>query len=374
MNFKQICGLVFTTLLVSCSSKYDKYGDGIFADIKTSKGNIILQLEFEKAPITVANFITLAEGTNTQVTEPSKKGKPFYDGLKFHRVLENFMIQGGDPAGDGTGGPGYNFMDEANDLKHEGPGTLSMANAGPNTNGSQFFITHVKTDWLDGKHTVFGKVVEGQEIVNAIIQDDVIESVTIIQKGEKAKKFNAVKVFNDRLAVEADNMKKKAIADAEKKKAFLEKYKAAIDAKAEYFAAQKKSVKKSDTGLLYTFSAKGKGVKPKTGATIYIHYAGFFENGELFDSSYEDVSKAFGKFDQRRAEANGYNPFPFEYGNKTGLIPGFLEGIEKMAIGDKIIIFIPSHLAYGEAGAGDIIPPNTNLIFEIEMLEKSPAH
>lgn len=359
-------------LLVSCGENYDRLGDGIFGVIKTSKGEIIVSLEYNKTPITVANFILLAEGKNKHVTLESKKGVPFYDGLKFHRVEANFMIQGGDPNGDGTGGPGYNFMDEITDLSHEGPGTLSMANAGPGTNGSQFFITHVETKFLDGRHTVFGKVKEGQEVVNAIVKDDVIESIIIVRNGEAAKKFDAVKVFDDRLKTEAENRKKMEAEEAIKKEAFLAEFKEVIDTKLAFFETQKKAAQKTASGLQYTIYEKGKGKKPANGSTVYVHYAGFFESGELFDSSKEDVSKAFGKFDQNRADAKAYTPFPFQYGNKTGLIPGFLEGLEKLNFGDKAILFIPSQLGYGEAGAGGIIPPNSNLIFEIELLEELP--
>lgn len=359
-------------LLVSCGENYDRLGDGIFGVIKTGKGEIIVSLEYNKTPITVANFILLAEGKNKHVTLESKKGVPFYDGLKFHRVEANFMIQGGDPNGDGTGGPGYNFMDEITDLSHEGPGTLSMANAGPGTNGSQFFITHVETKFLDGRHTVFGKVKEGQEIVNAIVKDDVIESIIIVRNGEAAKKFDAVKVFDDRLKTEAENRKKMEAEEAIKKEAFLAEFKEVIDTKLAFFETQKKAAQKTASGLQYTIYEKGKGKKPANGSTVYVHYAGFFESGELFDSSKEDVSKAFGKFDQNRADAKAYTPFPFQYGNKTGLIPGFLEGLEKLNFGDKAILFIPSQLGYGEAGAGGIIPPNSNLIFEIELLEELP--
>lgn len=364
--------LSIIALFSACSNENNKLGDGIFAEIKTNKGTIVVELEYKKTPITVANFISLAEGTNTQVTEPSRKGKPFYDGLKFHRVIPNFMIQTGDPAGNGSGGPGYKFSDEITDLKHTGPGILSMANAGPGTNGSQFFITHVKTEWLDGKHTVFGHVVEGQNVVDAIAQDDVITKVTIIRNGEAAKKFNAVKVFNDRLAIEAENQKKKEAEAAEKKKAFLAQYKGAIDAKVTEMDNNRKTAKKLPSGLAIKTITPGSGKKPANGATVFIHYAGFFENGELFDSSYEKTSKDFGKFDQRRADANGYQPFPFQYGNKQGLIPGFLEGIENMTYGEKVMLFIPSNLAYGEAGAGNVIPPNTNLVFELELLETMP--
>ncbi|HQV35593.1 MAG TPA: peptidylprolyl isomerase [Flavobacterium sp.] len=359
-------------LLVSCGENYDRLGDGIFGVIKTGKGEIIVSLEYNKTPITVANFILLAEGKNKHVTLESKKGAPFYDGLKFHRVEANFMIQGGDPNGDGTGGPGYNFMDEITDLSHEGPGTLSMANAGPGTNGSQFFITHVETKFLDGRHTVFGKVKEGQEVVNAIVKDDVIESIIIVRNGEAAKKFDAVKVFDDRLKTEAENRKKMEAEEAIKKEAFLAEFKEVIDTKLAFFETQKKAAQKTASGLQYAIYEKGKGKKPANGSTVYVHYAGFFESGELFDSSKEDVSKAFGKFDQNRADAKAYTPFPFQYGNKTGLIPGFLEGLEKLNFGDKAILFIPSQLGYGEAGAGGIIPPNSNLIFEIELFEELP--
>jgi peptidylprolyl isomerase len=247
-----------------------------------------------------------------------------------------------------------------------------MANAGPGTNGSQFFITHVETKFLDGRHTVFGKVKEGQEIVNAIVKDDVIESIIIVRNGEAAKKFDAVKVFDDRLKTEAENRKKMEAEEAIKKEAFLAEFKEVIDTKLAFFETQKKTAQKTASGLQYAIYEKGKGKKPANGSTVYVHYAGFFESGELFDSSKEDVSKAFGKFDQNRADAKAYTPFPFQYGNKTGLIPGFLEGLENLNFGDKAILFIPSQLGYGEAGAGGIIPPNSNLIFEIELLEELP--
>jgi peptidylprolyl isomerase len=162
--------------------------------METSKGRILLQLEFEKAPLTVANFVGLAEGTKNYSKVPGEppkaQGKPFYDGLTFHRVIPDFMIQGGDPLGNGSGGPGYQFRNEIDpSLKHDRPGTLSMANAGPDTNGSQFFITHKDTPWLDGKHTVFGHVVEGQNVVNKITRGDTIKSIKIVRLGEKAKAF-----------------------------------------------------------------------------------------------------------------------------------------------------------------------------------------
>ena len=167
--------------------------DHIYATISTNKGNILLDLAYNHAPMTVANFIVLAEGL--EKTIHSEKGVPFYDGLTFHRVMPQFMIQGGDPMGTGSGGPGYSFKDEFTNLKHDRPGTLSMANSGPNTNGSQFLITHVPTPWLDGDHTVFGYVIEGQEVVNLIAKGDVIEHIGITRVGASAEDFDAMMVF-----------------------------------------------------------------------------------------------------------------------------------------------------------------------------------
>jgi peptidyl-prolyl cis-trans isomerase A (cyclophilin A) len=178
--------------------KKKKLPPGIYAEINTVKGKILLQLEYEKVPMTTANFVGLAEGTIKNTAKPL--GTPYYNGLKFHRVIANFMIQGGDPLGTGGGGPGYYFKDEiVPELKHSGPGILSMANAGfgTTTNGSQFFITHLATPWLDGKHTVFGKVIEGQDVVNAIAQGDEMLSVKIIRSGKAAKKWKAEKVFEE---------------------------------------------------------------------------------------------------------------------------------------------------------------------------------
>ncbi len=194
--------LIFALVLSAATGfakkdKKPKLEPGLYAEMTTSKGVILLALEFEKTPMTVANFVGLAEGKIKNTAK--KEGTPFYDSLKFHRVIPNFMIQGGDPMGTGSGGPGYKFNDEIHaDLKHTGPGILSMANAGPGTNGSQFFITHVQTAWLDGRHTVFGHVVSGQEVVNAIVQGDMIIKVKIIRKGKAAKKFKAAEVFAEK--------------------------------------------------------------------------------------------------------------------------------------------------------------------------------
>lgn len=364
-----VLGIFCAILFSACNNNYDQLGDGIFAVIETPKGEIVTKLEYEKTPITVANFVSLAEGTNNQVTLEEKKGEPFYDGLKFHRVVDNFMIQGGDPSGDGSGGPGYMFADEITDLTHNSEGILSMANAGPGTNGSQFFITHTETSYLDGKHTVFGKVEKGMDVVNKIVEGDGIISIKIIRNGEKAKKFDASKIFDNRFKMEMENQNKKQAENEKLNKEYKQRYAEVMKKKVEYFATQKKLAQKTGTGLLFKSINPGSNKKPIPGTTVYIHYAGFFESGELFDSSYADVSELFGKFDQNRANANGYDPFPFQFGSKTGLIPGFIEGIEKMKIGEKAILFIPSVLGYGSQGYG-MIPPDTNLVFEIELLEK----
>ncbi len=354
--------LSLIALFTSCNNPGDKLPDGLYADIKTSKGNIVLQLEYEKTPITVANFVSLVEGKNPFVDE-KLKGKPYYDGLSFHRVLSDFMIQGGDPDGNGSGGPGYQFKDEFHpDLKHNRAGILSMANAGPATNGSQFFITHKETPWLDGKHSVFGHVVEGQDVVNAIVQGDLIEKISIIRKGKAAKRFDAVKVFKEYHEKEAEETKKLA-----------EKIKKAKIESLARIEQLKLDGTKLPSGVIYKFINKGEVQKPASGTEVYINYAGFLEStGELFDTSFQDVADANGKLDANRAAANAYKPFPFKYGNKQGLIPGFIEGLEQMNYGDRILVYIPSALGYGKQGAGNVIPPNSNIIFEIEMLETMP--
>jgi cyclophilin family peptidyl-prolyl cis-trans isomerase len=369
--------ILFVLLVIatfySCNEENSNLPDGLYAKIETSRGPIIVALDYKKAPITVANFVTLAEGKNDFVTNDNLKAKPFFDGLKFHRVIKDFMIQTGDPLGTGSGDAGYKFKDEINDLRFDGGGVLAMANNGPATNSSQFFITHVSTPWLDGKHTIFGHVVEeGMNVVNLVEQNDFIKKVTIIRKGEAAKKFNAVKTFYDYFSVESENQKKKLAIDAESKKAYDEKYKDVRDDKVKFFYALKSKAMKTSSGLKYVITKKAAGKKPAKGTTVYIHYAGFLEDGQLFDTSLETEAKIFGKFDSARAEQNGYQPIPFQVGRKDGMIPGFIEGLEKLSIGDKAILFIPSHLAYGAGGAGDVIPPNTNIVFEVELLESMP--
>lgn len=349
--------LSIATFFISCSKSHDNLKEGLYAEIETAKGNMIVKLEFEKVPNTVANFVTLAEGKNPFVRKEFK-GKPFYDGLKFHRVIPDFMVQCGDPMGDGTGGPGYKFKDEFHpDLTHSKAGILSMANAGPSTNGSQFFITHKETPWLDNMHTVFGEVVEGLEVINTIEANDVIEKITIIRIGNAAKKFDAVKIFKNYYSSVA-----KEIKEAE------EKAQQITENKIKEITTLKATGTKTKSGLIYQIIKKGTEKKPANGTQVLIHYAGYLENGQLFDTSYEDVAKLHGKFDQNRANQNGYAGFPVTIGNLP-FIPGFNEGITLMNYGDKLMLYIPSNLGYGEQGAGDAIPPNANIIFEVELLE-----
>jgi peptidylprolyl isomerase len=360
--------LLFTSLY-SCKEEKNNLPDGLYAQIETNKGKVIVQLDYEETPITVANFITLAEGKNEFITNKNLKDKPFYDGLKFHRVIPEFMIQGGDPLGTGSGDTGYKFKDENSQMKFNQGGILAMANNGPDTNSSQFFITHLETPWLQGKHTIFGRVVgKGMDVVNKIEQNDYIVKVTIIRNGEAAKRFDAVKTFRDYYTIEGENQKNKlALENAQNAK-----YKVVFDQKIAEFALLQAKAIKTPTGLQYAITKKAGGKKPSAGAPISIHYAGYLENGSLFDSSIESINKIYGKFDPNRAAQSGYKPIPFQYGKKDGLIPGFIEGIEQLSFGDKATIFIPSRLGYGEAGAGGAIPPNANIIFEIELLEKMP--
>ena len=345
--------------------------DGIFATINTNKGAIILELDFQKTPVTVANFISLAQGKNEFVTDKKLKGKPFFNGLKFHRVISDFMIQGGDPQGTGAGSPGYSFKDEfIPELKFDKGGILAMANSGPKTNGSQFFITHKETPWLNGKHTIFGHVIQGMDVVNSIAQDDIIENIIITQNGKLAKKFKAEKVFADYYNNKAEEERKEAEVKAEAEKIQKEKMAALMTEKVASFNNLKTTATTTPSGLIYKITEKGTGVKPVAGTTIYFHYSGFLEDGKLFDSSREEVAKTYNQHNEMRAMQGGYKPFPFEAGKKDGMIPGFTEAIDLLSFGDKITAFIPAKLAYGESGAGGVIPPNATLIFEIEIFDK----
>lgn len=306
--------------------------DGIYAKFNTSKGSILVKLTHDKTPGTVGNFVGLAEGQLENDAKPM--GKPYYDGLKFHRVIPDFMIQGGCPQGTGVGGPGYQFDDEFHpELKHEGPGVLSMANAGPGTNGSQFFITHVATDWLDGKHTVFGNVVEGQDVVDSIAQGDEIESIEIVRVGEEAKNWNAIEAFR-----KFEGSREARLAE-EKKQAeeALEKLAAGFQ--------------KTESGLRYQIIQKGNGKQAEKGKTVSVHYQGALDNGQVFDSSYKRKQ-----------------PIDFTLGVGQ-VIEGWDEGISLLKVGDKARFVIPSYLGYGARGAGGVIPPNATLVFDVELMD-----
>lgn len=306
--------------------------NGIYAKFNTAKGSILVKLTHDKTPGTVGNFVGLAEGNLENNEKP--QGKPYYNGLKFHRVIPDFMIQGGCPNGTGAGGPGYQFDDEFHpDLKHSGPGVLSMANAGPGTNGSQFFITHVATPWLDNKHTVFGHVVEGQDVVDAIAQGDTIESVEIIREGDEAKNWNAIEAFRT-----FEGARETRVAETQKR----------AEEEMEKLAA---GFEKTASGLRYQIIQKGNGKQAEKGRTVSVHYKGMLPNGQVFDSSYTRKK-----------------PIDFPLG-KGHVIEGWDEGIALLSVGDKARFVIPSNLGYGERGAGGVIPPNATLIFDVELMD-----
>lgn len=306
--------------------------DGIYAKISTEKGEILVKLTYKETPGTVGNFVALAEGNLENDAIP--QGTPYYNGMKFHRVIPDFMVQGGDPLGTGVGGPGYQFDDEFHpDLKHTGPGVLSMANSGPGTNGSQFFITHIETSWLDNKHTVFGNVIEGMDIVNAIEQGDTMIEVSIIRKGDEAKKWNAVETFR-----QFTGAKSKREETAKKQHD-------------ELLGELSEGFDETASGLRYKIIQKGDGVQPEKGQTVAVHYKGMLSDGGVFDDSYK-----------RGAPIE----FPIGQGN---VISGWDEGIMLLNKGDKARFVIPSNLAYGEAGAGSAIPPNATLIFDVELMD-----
>lgn len=306
--------------------------DGLYAKFNTTKGEILVALEYQKTPGTVGNFVALAEGNLENSVKP--QGTPYYNGLKFHRVIPDFMIQGGCPQGSGSGNPGYQFDDEFHpDLKHDGPGVLSMANAGPGTNGSQFFITHVETPWLDNNHTVFGKVEHGQDVVDAIAQGDEIESLEIIRIGKDAEAYNAVEAFRT-----FEGSREKRLAEA----------KAAVEAELDKIAA---GFNKTDSGLRYQIIQEGNGTKAEKGKTVSVHYKGQLADGTVFDSSYK---------------RNQPLEFPVGVGQ---VIPGWDEGICLLNVGDKARLVIPSNLGYGSRGAGGVIPPDATLIFDVELMD-----
>lgn len=326
---------------------------GIYAEFNTTKGTILCVLEYQKTPMTVGNFVGLAEG-NLHIMDSLNYIKPFYNGLKFHRVIKDFMIQGGDPDGNGSGGPKHRFYDEIHpDLKHTGPGILSMANAGPATNGSQFFITHKETPWLDGKHTVFGHVIKGQDIVNLIEQGDEMTSVKIIRVGKEAKHWDASKAFME--------VYSKIKAEEKAKEEVLAKIAAMSEEQYRQYMFEevKKSypnAQQSASGLVYIIENAGEATKPVSGSQMSVHYRGTFRaDGKQFDASYD------------RGQ-----PMAFQY--KTNrMIPGFEEGLGMLGKGGKAKLIIPYYQAYGKNGRPGAIPPYADLVFDVEVVDLQAA-
>lgn len=364
MNVTKLAVFIIGLLVVSCNTldvKYKDLPEGLYADIQTVDGDIIVELEYKNTPITVANFVSLAEGTNTRVTD-SLKGKPFYDGLIFHRVISfangdnnNFMIQGGDPLANGLGNPGYKFKDEFPQdslgnllLKHDAKGVLSMANFGKASNGSQFFILLSPKPHLDGKYTVFGHVVSGQEVADSLKINTIIDKIVIARVGKDARNFDAVNTFTDEFK-KSDKLKADYLSE---------------------MAKYREKAKELPSGLKIYLTKKGEGVKPRIGSDILVHYEVHFTDGSLLDTNYKDVAQKYGTYDARRDKQKGYEPFPSKYSMEARLVQGFKEGLMQMKYGDEAILFVPSHLAYGEQGRNGI-PPNTDLIFKLEIYPKN---
>jgi len=341
MKTKFILFFMVCSVMFACNDTNNDLEDGLYAEFDTTMGVILVKLTYEKTPVTVANFVALAEGNHPKVRE-EYKGIKFYDGLIFHRVINNFMIQGGDPVGNGSGGPGYKFLDEFDQsLLHDKSGVLSMANSGPGTNGSQFFITEVPTPHLDFKHSVFGQVVKGIEIQDEISnvktaianrpeKDIIIKKLTIIRKGSKAKKFDAVETWNE----------------MEPKLLMIQQQKAQdeIDRISKGFTT-------TDSGLKYKINKPTDGANAKNGDKVRVHYSGKLTNGSEFDSSFKRNK-----------------PFEFIVGEGR-VIKGWDEALKILKLGENATFVIPSNLGYGARGAGGVIPPNATLVFEIELLE-----
>lgn len=378
---------IFLLLFAIChftSHAQKEFGEGLYATFKTDKGDIIVKFTPEQTPLTVANFIALAEGKHPK-TDKKYQNKPFYNGLKFHRVIKDFMIQGGDPHGNGSGGPGYTFPDEfVPELKHNKAGVLSMANRGPATNGSQFFITHKATPHLDGKHTVFGYVMKGQDVVDAIEQNDIMKEVVITRVGQKYVKYKAEKIFEEYFAETSKAEEaRKAKEEAERKKLeeeakyFVEKsnqvsveqLKTNYESNAKRLLEMKQKAITLSSGLMIYIYEKGTNSKPNAGETIFIDYAGYLENGILFDSGIEEIAAQHKMYNVQRKMANAYGPLSFVYGSNPNFIKGFTEGIYYLNKGDKALLIIPPELGYGAKAMGTI-PENSTIYFDIQLLNK----
>lgn len=374
MKTKFILFFMAYSMMFTCENKHTDLEDGLYAEFDTTMGKMLIKLTYEKTPVTVANFVALAEGNHPKV-DKDFEGIKYYDGLIFHRVIDGFMIQGGDPKGDGSGGPGYKFLDEIDEtLIHDKPGILSMANSGPGTNGSQFFITEVPTPHLNFKHTVFGHIVDGIEIQDAIsnvetavadrpVIDVRIKKLKIIRIGDKAKDFNAVKTWNEiepKLFIIQEEKKRAALAKMDSL-AKIEK------AKIDKFRGKSKKLK---SGVeVYTIK-KGKGVKPVDGDEIFFNYEGYLSiNGVLFGTNRKDIMIAYDRYSKDDENKGWYDPQKIKFSSNMQLIEGFKEVLTNMNLGDKVFAYIPSELGYGERAMGNRIPANSDLAFIIELVD-----
>jgi len=356
--------LALTVSMTSCKTKYPNLENGLYAEFVTNKGTFVAKFYYDATPLTVANFIELAEG-NHEMVDSVYAGKPYFNGLTFHRVIKDFMIQGGDPSGDGSGNPGYRFPDEIVDtLKHSKKGLLSMANGGLATNGSQFFITLKETPWLDGKHTVFGEVVIGQEVIDS---RGTVETTKPGDKPVEAIMIQEVNIINKGVTVPSftSEMEKIEVAKKEREDHL---YRVAA-ATARGLNDLKELADELPSGLKMFWRNKGDGVKPKEGSKIRMNYSGFLVDGTLFDTNILEIAEKYDIVDPQRLARGFYGPTVSDYGKDARLIPGFREGLLQMSVGDKTILYIPSHLAYGQQGIPNVILPNSDLVFELELVD-----
>ena len=395
--------LLVLLMVATTSCKQPRYDleDGLYAEFVTNMDTMVAKLYYKKAPVTVANFVALAEGQHPLVKEEFKD-KKYYNGTTFHRVVDQFMIQGGDPTATGSGDPGYKFEDEfSNELKHTKPGILSMANSGPNTNGSQFFITEKATQFLDayqadgtpkkcgrfpggGCHAVFGELVLGLDVQDSIsnvkvgaankpVEDVIIKELNIIRIGSDAKKFKAPKVFTEelpkikeRVAKAAEEAKKKAEEEARIKEEKIQKAAAAFKPTLDDYTSKSKA---TASGMKKYIITKGTGIKPKTGQNALINYEGYFTDGKLLDTNVQGCELRYGDLIPFKVQRNGYKPAPMPISPNASLIAGFKEALASMRVGEKAFFYFPSHLAYGEIGSPPRVKPNTDLAFIIEMTD-----
>ncbi|OIQ29663.1 MAG: peptidylprolyl isomerase [Bacteroidetes bacterium MedPE-SWsnd-G2] len=382
LKLTQLCILLLLLTATACKEEYPELEDGIYAEFVTNKGIMVAKLTYDKTPVTVANFIALAEGNHPLAKD--YQGKRYYDRTIFHRVIDQFMIQGGDPTGTGQGNPGYKFADEFHpDLLHDKPGVLSMANSGPATNGSQFFITEVPYPSLNNRHTVFGELVIGLDVQDSIsnvkvvaankpAENVVIESLNIIRKGSEAKAFDAPKVFTEEMPKVQqrqqelrEEVQRKAKEEQEARKLKNVEAGKVVKVTLDEYDAKAKTL---GSGLKMFLINEGNGEKPKEGSKVKVNYEGYFVDGSLFDSNVESVEKRHGTFNEMKVQRDMYKPMEMKISPDEGMIAGFKEAATLLNVGDKGYFYMPSHLCYGERGRGPI-KPNTDLIFVMEMVE-----